>query len=443
MSELDPGVPENTPQRREEPGRLMSAVPVHYGWVVLVAGTLGLIMTSPGQTYAISIFIEHYIRDLGLSRSLVSTLYTVGTLAASLLAPMVGRQTDRRGARWMATVVALLLGLACMYMGLVRGAVTLLVSFTLLRLLGQQSLSLVSSNVINRWWVRRRGMALGIAGLVTSLLGFGAFPVLISRLIPMAGWRGTWLVLGIAVLAVMLPVAWYLYRDEPERYGMRPDAEGHSPEDRPRSRRGTAWVEEHWTAAEAVRTSAFRIVMLALASTSMLGTGLTFHMVSVFEDSGLSAAAAAMVFVPIAAVTALVALASGMLVDRISVKVFLVAALIGQAVVLVMAPRLSGEGVALAYGVVMGVTGGFQRTVGSVVWANYFGRRHLGEITGITTMVGAAASALGPMPMGIARDMLGSYHVTLTAMAALPLVLAVVSLFLRQPKRARAEAALT
>ena len=58
---------------------------------------IGRIMTSPGQTYSVSIFIEHFIRDLGISRSLVSTLYSLGTLAGSLALPFVGRQIDRRG----------------------------------------------------------------------------------------------------------------------------------------------------------------------------------------------------------------------------------------------------------------------------------------------------------------------------------------------------------
>ncbi|MCL4301003.1 MAG: hypothetical protein KJ077_35040 [Anaerolineae bacterium] len=64
--------------------RLVNQSPIFYGWIILLAGSLGLILTSPGQTYAVSIFIEHFITDLGLSRFLVSALYTVGTLVGSL-----------------------------------------------------------------------------------------------------------------------------------------------------------------------------------------------------------------------------------------------------------------------------------------------------------------------------------------------------------------------
>ena len=74
-------------------------------------------------------------------------------------------------------------------------------------------------------------------------------------------------------------------------------------------------------------------------------------------------------------------------------------------------------------------------TVSMVIWAKYFGRKHLGSITGIVYLISAAGSALGPMPMGIARDLLGSYGLALTVAAALPLILAVVALFARRPHK--------
>ena len=105
--------------------RLVNQSPIFYGWIILLMGTLGMIMTSPGQTYAVSIFIEHFITDLGLSRGLVSTLYTIGTLVGSFVLPLVGRQIDRRGPRLVMVFITLLFGLACVYMGFVSNAVTL------------------------------------------------------------------------------------------------------------------------------------------------------------------------------------------------------------------------------------------------------------------------------------------------------------------------------
>ena len=84
---------------------------------------------------------------------------------------------------------------------------------------------------------------------------------------------------------------------------------------------------------------------------------------------------------------------------------------------------------------VLGATQGLQAAVGGVIWPMYYGRQHLGAITGVSSMILIIASALGPLPMGIARDLLGDYRMALTVAAALPLLLAVAAATLRRPVR--------
>ncbi|MEZ4639115.1 MAG: MFS transporter [Caldilineaceae bacterium] len=414
--------------------RVIRRSPVFYGWIIVVAATLGMIMTSPGQTFAVSIFIEHFIADLGVSRSLVSTLYTFGTLVGSFALPVIGRQIDGRGPRLMVVLISLGFGIACIYMGFVANAVMLGIGFVAIRMLGQGALGLVSTYTINQWWVRRRGMVMGLSGLVMSLLGVGLFPSLIQRLVNDLGWRTAYPMLGLSVLLIMLPVGYFFYRNQPEAYGLKPDGEANSGESSLATDENVA--EEEWTLPEVVRTPAFWIIAVSMSSIAMLSTGLFFHAVSIFDDNGLPAAVAASAFVPVALTTALVNLVGGFLVDRISARFLLAAALICQAAVLVMAHSLSSVTLALLYGVILGSTMGLQRTVSSVIWANYFGRRYLGSITGATTTIMIAGSAFGPMPFGIARDMMGSYNFLLNVLAVVPLALAVVALFLRRPQKA-------
>jgi len=401
--------------------------------------TLGAIMTSPGQTFAVSIFIEQFILDLGISRSLVSTLYTIGTLCGSLALPIVGRQFDRRGARILMTIIALLFGFACLYMGYVQNALMLGIGFVLVRMLGQGSLGMVSTNLINQWWVRHRGPVLGLSGTAMALIGVGGAPNLINWLIPQVGWRTTYMLLGAVLLLVMTPLAWIFVRNRPEDHGLLPDGVkmAETTVD-PATGIGTGTQpvpEENWTRAEAIRTPIFWVFMLGLASLSMLGTGLTFHIVSIFADNGMSAALAATSFVPVAVTTAITNLGSGFLVDRVRLRVLMAISLVLQVVSLWMVSYLSSIFLAMAFGVVLGATNGLQRTISTVAWAKYYGRLHLGSITGVTTTVLVASSALGPMPMGIARDLLGSYGATLKLLAIIPLVLAIACLFVDRPEK--------
>ena len=412
--------------------RIIQRIPFFYGWVILIVGTFGLIMTSPAQTYAVSVFIESFIADLGLSRSLVSTLYTIGTLTGSLALPFVGRQLDRRGARFMTVVVGALFGLTLLYMSSVRNAVMLGFGFVALRMLGQGSLGVISQYPINQWWVRRRGMINGISGVGISLLGLGLFPTLLSLLIPALGWRLTYVLLAGALWLLLVPVGAIFIRRRPEDYGLAPDG-GVA-----RAADGTpvpAVAEENWTLDEARRTSLFWIAALGIAAIAMLSTGLFFHMVSILEDAGLAAEAVGAVFVPVAATTALVNLGGGALVDRIAPRLLLAAALLLMAVALFMAPFLRGVPMAFGYGMVLGATMGLNRSVSAVIWATYFGRRHLGAITGLASFILVAGSALGPMPFGIARDLLGSYTLVVTGSAVIPLILALAALRITTPRR--------
>jgi MFS family permease len=238
-------------------------------------GTLGLIMTAPGQTYAVSVFIEHFIADLGLSRSVVSTLYTMGTLVGSFVLPVVGRQIDRRGPRVVMALIALFFGLACIYMGFVVNAAMLGLGFIAIRMLGQGSLGMVSTNAINQWWVRRRGKMMGLAGLTVSLLGVGGFPALINWLIPIYGWRATYMLLGLVLLLWFAPLAMMLVRDRPEQYGLQPDGFGLAAAEHIALEQRVP--EVNWRLAEARRTPAFWVMAFGNAAIAMLGTGLFFR----------------------------------------------------------------------------------------------------------------------------------------------------------------------
>ena len=401
----------------------------------MVAGALGIIISSPGQSYAVAIFIEHIIADLEISRGLLSTLYTGATLLASFALPMVGRQIDRYGARIMVSVIAVLFGVACVFMGQVQNAFMLALGFISIRFLGQGSLVLVSTYVINQWWIQRRGLAMGITGMLMSILGIGAFPILINAMIPAYGWRTTYMLLGAGVILLMLPIGLLFFRNRPEAYGLIPDATPAAKDAGNTDDRLPVIEEDNWTLAEAMRTSIFWIVSAGVATISMLATGLFFHMVSIFADNGLSVDVAAATFIPIALTTAVMTLLSGILVDRIPVRALLATALTIQSVSLLLASNLQGQAIILLYGILLGTTSGLVRTVNSVAWAAYFGRLHLGSITGVTTTILIAGSALGPMPFGMIHDIMGSYEPMLYGSAALPLLLAIACLFIRKPVR--------
>jgi len=398
--------------------------------MILAAGTFGIIMTSPGQTYIIQAFIEEFIGELGLSRTLVSTLYMIGTLANAALIQLVGvgRMIDKRGPRIMVLIVSLLLGITCLLMGFVHSALMLCVGFIALRFFGQGSLNLVSSTMINQWWVRRRGTVRGISGVASSLLALSVLPVLVKWLIHTLGWRGTYGILGAVLILVMAPVGYLLFRRRPEDHGLLPDG-GTSINE---VGKGVV-TETNYTLAQAMRTPAFWTLSFGTAAMSMLGTGLIFHMESIVTDQGLAPAIAAAVFVPLGLTQALLRFPFGVLVDRVCPRLMIAFGLVIQAVILWMASRLGSTMSAYVYGATFGIMQVCWGAAGGVMWAKYYGREHLGSISSVALSIGIVGSALGPMIMGIARDLMGSYAPLFNLVAFLPLALAIVNVIVRPP----------
>lgn len=401
----------------------------------MAAGTLGMIMTSPGQTYAESIFIEYILRDFSISRSLISSLYSMGTLIGGFSLPFWGRQIDRHGTRKMVTVIAFIFGLGCIYMGFVQNAFMIGIGFILVRMTGQGSLNLVSQTAINQWWVNRRGLIMGISGLLMALLGMGAFPGLVYQLITAFDWRTSYMILGLSVIVIMVPVGAIFFRNHPEQYGLKPDGGSIDDPDGSVLDDPVFSSEENWTLKEALKTRTFWIFGISSALFAMLITGLTFHLVSLFQTQGLEPALAASVFVPIALTAALVGLLVGYLTDRVKLRYLLAAGLLLQAVSLVMGLWIQGAATALLFGIVLGAANGVFRAVGSVSWPAFFGRKYLGSIYGFTSAMTVIGAALGPMPFGFAFDLIGSYNPVLITFSGISLLLGVISLSAVKPKR--------
>jgi MFS transporter, OFA family, oxalate/formate antiporter len=410
-----------------ERSRLIDRSPVFYGWVVLVLGTLGLVMTTPGQTLGVSVFLDPILDDLGAERGTVSLLYTIGTLAGAVALPFVGRALDRWGPRVMVTVVAAGLALACVWMANVRDLTSLAIGFVLIRGLGQGALGLVSVHAITIWFVRRRGLAIGLAG-VGMAVATAFFPLLIETMVGAWGWRWAYAALGGLVAVTILPLGALFLRRDPERYGVTPDARDPLPPAPP------GREEIHMSAGQARRTVAFWYIAVSVATISALSTGLVFHHFDLMSVRGMDRLAAAGVFVPMALVSAATNMLAGILLDRVAPRFVVSGMLVAMAASLAGA-TLVAEPTLWLYGAILGLTQGAMGAVSGTAYASYFGRRAIGGIKGTAQTLSVGGAAAGPLLLAWGQAATGSYEGVLFAAALWPLALAIGALFIPRPRR--------
>lgn len=387
------------------------------GWVVLLLAVLTAGLTGPGQTIGVSVFIDHFVVDLDLTRSQVSGAYLVGTLTGAALLPFVGRFVDRRGVRFAQVVIGLLFGLALVNMSLVTGLVTLAIGFAGIRFLGQGSLSLVSTVTVQVRFRRTRGTALGI--FTTASAGLMALvPVALAVSIDAVGWRRTWLIAAATVATVTVTMAWI---------GLRGLPRGHVAADR--STTGDRSLDR----AQAMRTAPFWMLASVTAAAGMMSTALNFHQIDLLGDAGISETAAAALFVPQVVGSTLAGLCIGYLGDRVGTRYLPAAGMVLLLIAQLFAAAVAPGAIAVVYAVVLGASGGAVRTAAAVLQPAWFGLAHVGSIQGALTLFGVGASAVGPVVLTLAEEWLGSYPAGLLALLVVPIAALICALGPNRP----------
>ena len=197
----------------------------YYGWVVLAAGSIGVLASVPGQTAGVSVFTDSLIETTGLSRLELSIAYLIGTGSSGFLLPRGGRAIDRYGSRRVA--VFAVLGLAVTLVGLSTvgpmstavGIAVMSLGFGCLRFTGQGLLTLTSRTMISQWFERRRGVVTSTSNAIMSF-AFASTPALLLALIELDGFRTAWRVLAGVLVAFIGVVVVLLFRDSPETSGL-------------------------------------------------------------------------------------------------------------------------------------------------------------------------------------------------------------------------------
>jgi OFA family oxalate/formate antiporter-like MFS transporter len=418
--------------------------------VILIVGSLGVILSIPGQTAGVSVYTDHLIKNLALSRVAISFAYLIGTLTSSLIMTWAGLLFDRYGARIVAGASALGLGLSLFLLsqsvdlshwlaeitGLESSATAfgvLVIGFFGIRFFGQGVLTLVSRGMVMRWFEAHRGLAAAIMGVITSF-GFAMAPPLLQSIISLAGWQESWMLIAGVMVVVVLPFILTFFRNSPEDCGLEVEEglqKGNNKGNRqeteakanpPASPSANQQRQRSYTLAEARKDGQLWFYLLILFFWAFYNTGFTFHIISIFETLGQGEAEALSIFFPIAVVAVGSSFLGNWLSDKMPMKVFFYAFLLGMI--------FSGLALLLPYNLgvrilligSMGVSSGLFSILSTVTWPKLYGREHLGAISGLGMAFMVAGSALGPLAFSLIEDWWGNYqHVGTLAMGFLAL----------------------
>jgi len=410
-------------------------------------GTLGVLMSAPGQTVGVSPFTDFLIRDLGIHRTNLSLAYLLGTLASSLTLSRAGRAYDVHGARLVGTIVTVGLGLVLVLLSLVPEAITVVgrvipavpavpmafvilsLGFFLLRFFGQGVLSLVARNMVLKWFEQRRGLANALVGVATTV-GFSSSPVIFNAMIGSYGWQQAWRIMGVVVGIPFAAAFFLLARDNPRECGLEPDG-GVRPARKRVAPESTPSAQ--FTLGQAQRTLTFWVLVGIITLASMYFTGLTFNIVSVFAEAGMTRTQAVAIFLPSSVIALALNLVGGWISDHIKLKYLVMLQGAGMVVSTVAVLFLSTPATVLALIIGNGVNSGMFGIVLNVPWPRFFGTINLGRISGFAMGWSVAGSAVGPYLFSLSLDSFGSYGAVSLITGIIAAVILVFTPFANRP----------
>lgn len=419
---------------------------IYYGYVVLFAGTLGVIMSVPGQTMGVSVFTEHIIGALGISRVDLSMMYMFGTLTSAFLLPLAGRLLDKIGSRVVATFACAGLGLFLAFLasapaiaqglsditGLKYSWAALSVayiSFLGIRHFGQGQLTMASRTMMGRWFEKRRGLMLGISGTFVAF-AFGVAPLALTWLIEEFSWqRALFILAGVSGLMALFFYA--SFRRSPEHCGLVVDG-GLIAEEGTKS--SFEDLKSSFTAAQAKRSFTFWVFNFGMLSQAMLVTAITFHMSNIAKLGGITNIKAYSVFFPISIIATSSELVAGYLSDKIPLRYLLAVMQGGLALGLYGMQTFNTDlGFAIA-AIGLGISAGIFSLLMAAAWPKLFGRLHLGAITGVVSSWMVAGSAVGPYMFSLGESLSGNYSNALYLGMAIPIAILIASFFAKGPR---------
>ena len=430
---------------------------VFYGWK-LVGLTLLVTALASGPVWSgVGIWVTALELHFGWSRAQLTGAFSMAQFQGSIVGPFMGYLIDKLGPRRMVFLGLAVTGAGFLIFSQTTNLATFYFSYALIMLGITAGSWLPMMTALNKWFNRRRGMAMGLAGEGSFIGGLALVPILAWAVTPSNyGWSTTALWIGVVFLAVSWPLSRFI-RDRPEDYGALPDGDrpaaalpvvpvppaSSDPQGGPRGNPQAVQAPPakdaatantlDFTARQAVRTPAFWFITFGHALSSMLIATLTVHLVPLLTDQGMSLQTAAYVWALLMAAGGVFQLLGGYLSDRYPRNriLFVFAAL--QAAGFILAAFVQSLPMAILFALVYGAGFGGRVPITTAIRGDYFGNRAFATITGISMAPLYVFMLAAPLFAAFMFDSTGTYTTSFLILGGLGSMSGFLFLFAKKP----------
>jgi len=387
---------------------------IFYGWRIVVAGGALQFLQSLLLTQAFGAYLAVLVEERGWSKTALSGAAALKSTEAALLGPVLGWMVDRFGSQGIVRAGIVMFGIGFMLLSRIDTLAGFYAAFVVIALGSSMCGNFAVSVAIIQWFEKRRARALS-AVQFGSALG-GMFVVLVAWSIQSYGWRAT--AFGSGVLAILIgwPLA-RVIRSRPEDYGETVDGLPPEPGDTGSSE---APSQRAYTAREALRTSAFWLISLGHAFALLVVSAVNVHAITHMKEGlGYSLAQASLVIVLVTIGQFFGVMLGWVIGEKFEKRLVAAACMLMHAAGLLMLTYATAPAILAVSALVHGTGWGLRGPFMQAIRADYFGRRSIGMIIGLSSMITVFGQIGGPLLAGAFADWNGDYRAGFTLLAVL------------------------
>ena len=421
---------------------------IFYGWYMVAAGMGIHLWISVVWVYAKQVFFTPISMHFGWSRALMSGAFALERLEGSIVSPIEGFLVDRYGPRKIMVIGTFITGLGIMSLSFLNNIYMFYFSILLVALGQSMALGIPRTWAIVQWFRRLRGRALGIGGSGASLSGPLLFITLF--LVEFLGWRPAFIVLGLSVWIINLPLA-MVFRGRPHEYGYLPDgdqpeepkpepardasgdaAEGQTQPARQPAREES--TEASLSVKQALLTPSFWLLSLVFGAQTLGTNALNIHLIPYFESIGFSTAQAVSVIGWFTVLSAIGRLGGGFAFDMWNSRVVMAGIMGCQVIGFFIMANVTSYWQVVPFALFWGLAFGGMIPARGYIISAYFGPGSFGSIQGLTQSVSVFGGMIGPVLMGLVFDLTDSYVIAIYIIMAAAALAIPLLLLARPPK---------
>ena len=392
----------------------------HYKWVV-VAILFIFGMVAFGLRFSFSVFFKSLQAEFGLSRTSISTVFSMYMLSSALFVIFGGWALDRYGERKVFLLAGLFVSLSLMLTSCITASWQLFVTYSFLFAVGTSSVYVNSMSTVTRWFPKGKGFALGIVTSGPSI-GMIVFSPISAFLISHYGWKNSYSILSLVAFFTMIPCSLLLRKSSAKVNSL--------PNDTSKEKGDTAYG---FSPGQAVRMSSFWLMIGMLFVLSACAYCVLTHIVPHAIDIGIDPIKAASMLSFIGLGGLLGRLGMGRASDSIgSKKGMLIAALLMGSSMLWLMGSLN-LWMLFVFSMIFGFAFGATAPLNAALIGDTFGLRHIGLIMAIIEIGWESGAASGPALAGYIFDITGSYSKAFLGSAIASFLGAVLTILIKRP----------